>query len=77
LAEAAKLAQMGLELLQQQKWAEAEPLLRKSLALREKLQPDAWTTCNTRSLLGGALLGQKKYADAEPLPAPKAENDKK
>ena len=23
--------------------------------------------CNTRSLLGGALLGQKKYAEAEPL----------
>jgi hypothetical protein len=28
---------------------------------------DAWTTVNTKSLLGGALLGQKKYADAEPL----------
>jgi hypothetical protein len=26
-----------------------------------------WTTFNTQSLLGGALLGQKKYADAEPL----------
>lgn len=29
--------------------------------------PDARTTFNTKSLLGGALLGQKKYADAEPL----------
>jgi hypothetical protein len=29
--------------------------------------PDTWTTLNTRSLLGGALLDQKKYADAEPL----------
>ena len=26
-----------------------------------------WTTFNTRSMLGGALLGQKRYADAEPL----------
>jgi serine/threonine-protein kinase len=67
LAEAGKLAQMGLGLLQQKKWGEAEPLLRQSLAIREKMQPDAWTTFNTRSLLGGALLGQKKYADAEPL----------
>ena len=31
------------------------------------MQPDAWTTFNTQSLLGGALLGQQKYADAEPL----------
>jgi hypothetical protein len=67
LAEAARLAQRGLALLRQQKWAEAEPLLRHCLALREKLQPDAWTTFNTRSLLGGALSGQKKYAEAEPL----------
>ena len=37
------------------------------MTIREKLQPDAWTTFNTQSLLGGALLGQKKYADAEPL----------
>jgi len=31
------------------------------------VQPDAWSTFNTKSLLGGALLGQKKYAEAEPL----------
>ena len=37
------------------------------LGIREKKEPDAWTTCNTKSLLGGALLGQQKYADAEPL----------
>jgi eukaryotic-like serine/threonine-protein kinase len=67
LAEAGKLAQMGLALLQQKKCAEAEPLIRKSLAIREKMLPDAWTTFNAMSLLGGALLGQKKYADAEPL----------
>ena len=45
----------------------AEGFLRESLAIREQKEPDAWTTFNTQSMLGGALLGQKKYADAEPL----------
>ena len=66
------LAQIGLSLLQQKKWTEAEPLLRECLAIREKTQPDVWSTFNTKSLLGGALLGQKKYADAEPLLAGRA-----
>ena len=42
-------------------------MLREGLAIREKLQPDAWTTFNTQSLLGGALLGRKQYAEAGPL----------
>src|SRR5262249_2713218 len=61
------LAMRGLGLIQQGKWAEAEAILRECLAIREKVQPDEWTTFNTRSLLGGSLLGQKKYAEAEPL----------
>ena len=61
------LAQIGMSLLQQEKWTEAESLLRECLAIREKAQPDAWSTFNTQSLLGAALLGQKKYAEAEPL----------
>jgi serine/threonine protein kinase len=61
------LASLGLSLLQAHAFAEAEPLLRECLALRQKMQPDDWTTFNTMSLLGGALLGQKKYAAAEPL----------
>ena len=47
--------------------AAAETLLRESLTIREKLAPDAWSTFNTQSTLGEALLGQKKHADAEPL----------
>jgi non-specific serine/threonine protein kinase/serine/threonine-protein kinase len=47
--------------------AQAEPALRESLALREVRQPDAWTTFNTRSMLGGALAEQRKYAEAELL----------
>jgi hypothetical protein len=62
-----ELAALGLNLLAQQKFADAEPLLRDSLAIRVKTQPDFWTTFNNQSQLGGSLLGQQKYADAEPL----------
>jgi eukaryotic-like serine/threonine-protein kinase len=51
----------------QNQLAEAEPLLRECLVIREKMQPDAWITFDTKSMLGGALLGQKKYAESEPL----------
>jgi len=64
---AQQLASLGLNLLEQHKPADAEPLLRECLAIREKTQPDAWTTFNTKSMLGASLLGQKNYADAEPL----------
>jgi tetratricopeptide (TPR) repeat protein len=64
---AAILAPYSLSLMQQGKWAAAEPILRECLAIREKLEPDAWTTFNTRSTLGGSLLGQKKFVLAEPL----------
>jgi serine/threonine protein kinase len=61
------LASLGWNLLKQRKYADAEPLLRECLKIREKARPDDWTTFNTRSLLGGSLLGQKKYVEAEPL----------
>jgi hypothetical protein len=64
---AGALAQTGLTLLQVQAYADAEPLLREGLAIREKTQPDVWNTFTAKSMLGGALMGQKKYADAEPL----------
>jgi eukaryotic-like serine/threonine-protein kinase len=47
--------------------AEAEPLIREGLTIREKFQPDVWTTFNSRSVLGGVLLGQKKLDEAEPV----------
>jgi len=64
---AGHLVSIGSSLLQTNAFAEAESLLRECLAIREKKEPDVFTTFNTQSLLGGALLGQKKYADAEPL----------
>jgi hypothetical protein len=64
---AAQLASFGLNLLQQKKPVEAEPIVRECLAIREKKEPDDWRTFNTKSMLGAVLLGQNKYADAEPL----------
>jgi tetratricopeptide (TPR) repeat protein len=64
---ASALASLGLSLLERRKWTDAELVLRECLALREKQEPDAWTTFNATSMLGGALNGQKKRAEAEPL----------
>ena len=64
---AGELNMLGLNLLHQQKDAEAEPVLRNCLAIIEKKQPNNFATFNIQSLLGSSLLGQKKYADAEPL----------
>ncbi len=64
---AGALAQLGGLLVRHGKWSEAEPVLRECLAIREKKQPDVWTTFNARSMLGGSLLGQGKHAEAEPL----------
>jgi hypothetical protein len=58
---------LSMNLLLQHKYSEAETLLRECLAVREKKQPDVWSTFNSKSMLGAALLGQKKYAAAEPL----------
>jgi non-specific serine/threonine protein kinase/serine/threonine-protein kinase len=62
---AGALAQLGWNLLRQGKHVEAEKTLRDCLAIRAKKESQAWTTFNTQSLLGEALLGQKRYADAE------------
>jgi len=64
---AQELINMSEPLLRSGAFAEAEPLLRECLAIREKTLPDLWKTFSTGSMLGGALLGQKKYAEAEPL----------
>jgi predicted Zn-dependent protease len=64
---AGQLSMSALSLLEAKAFTEAEPLLRECLTIREKTQPDVWSTFNAQSMLGGALLGQKKFADAEPL----------
>jgi tetratricopeptide (TPR) repeat protein len=64
---AGRLARLGLSLLTIKDFAEAEPILREALSIRQKIEPDLWTTFSTQSQLGGAILGHHKYADAEPL----------
>src|SRR5262249_23314680 len=64
---AAQLAVLGQDLLRQGKFADAEPLLRACLAIRARIEPDAWTTFFTQAQLGASLLAQRKYAEAEPL----------
>jgi len=54
-------------LLAQKKPDEAELKLRECLTIRQSIQSDDWTTFDTKSMLGEALLEQKKYAEAEPL----------
>src|SRR5262249_48291847 len=49
----------------QEKYADAEPILRESLAILQQKQPEDWETFHVQSLLGGALSGQRKYAEAE------------
>ena len=64
---AATRASLGRSLLAQQKFADAEPVLRAALAIRETKLLDGWLTFDIRNLLGGALAGQKKFVEAEPL----------
>jgi serine/threonine protein kinase len=66
-AYASALAARGAVLLSEKKPSEAELKLRAALSIRQKIQPDDWTTFEAKSLLGEALLEQKKYIDAEPL----------
>jgi serine/threonine protein kinase/tetratricopeptide (TPR) repeat protein len=64
---AAQLAFLGTILLKQEKHTEAEGVLRECLSIRAPKDPDAWSTFNTRSCLGGCLLGQRKFEEAEAL----------
>jgi hypothetical protein len=61
------LASLGNNLLKQRKPAQAESVLRECVTIRSKIAPDLWTTFETKSLVGAALLDQKKYEDAEPF----------
>jgi serine/threonine protein kinase len=66
-SHAAALAERGAALLMRKNPVEAELKLRESLGIRMKSQPEDWTTFETKSLLGEALLDQKKFDEAEPL----------
>ena len=53
--------------LAERNWNEAELQLRASLTIRQKIEPDKWTTFETMSVLGEALLNQQRLSEAEPL----------
>jgi serine/threonine protein kinase/tetratricopeptide (TPR) repeat protein len=61
------VADAGWALVQAKVYADAEVLLRETLARGDKHFPDSWRTHHTKLLLGIALLGQEKFAEAEPL----------
>src|SRR5207245_1270190 len=58
---------LGWNLLQQKKFAEAEPFLRECLANDVTKELGQWKTFNMKSMLGGSLFGQRKFVEAEPL----------
>ncbi|MBL8898570.1 MAG: serine/threonine protein kinase [Planctomycetes bacterium] len=64
---ATELLKLGQSWLELDAAAEAEPVLREVVALREKLQPEAWSTSSARSLLGAAIAAQGRLAEAEPI----------
>ena len=61
------LARVSFALLQVERWAEAETLLREILTIREAKLAGAWQPEVSRAQLGSALLGQRRFAEAEPL----------
>ena len=65
---AGSLIVLGKNLVQQEKFDEAEPLLRECLAIRQKaLPPDHWRIYSAMSILGECLTGLGQWAEAEPL----------
>jgi hypothetical protein len=58
---------LAFVLEQQDKFAEAEILLRPALADFEKTQPDHWRRFQCQSLLGLSLSGQHKSSEADSL----------
>jgi hypothetical protein len=62
-----QLAELGKILVDQERYAPAEPILRECLTIRTKEMPENWLRFNAASMLGGALLGQKKYDEAKPF----------
>jgi eukaryotic-like serine/threonine-protein kinase len=50
-----------------QRYPEAESMLRECLAILKKQPTDSVMMFLAKSMLGGALLSQKRYAEAEPL----------
>lgn len=51
-------ARLGRNFVLQNKYEDAETVLQDALEILTSVEPDVWTTYNTQSLMGAALLGQ-------------------
>jgi tetratricopeptide (TPR) repeat protein len=56
---------LGVNLCQQNKWVEADPVFYECLVLSQKKSPNSWETFDTQYWLGYVLLKLKKYQEAE------------
>jgi len=61
------LTALGRLRLAQQRYAEAETLLREAIKWAGSPKTLMWDAFDRQSMLGASLLGQGKYAEAEPL----------
>jgi tetratricopeptide (TPR) repeat protein len=61
------LTALGRLRLAQQRYAEAETLLREAIKGAGSPKTLMWDAFDRQSMLGASLLGQGKYAEAEPL----------
>jgi serine/threonine protein kinase/tetratricopeptide (TPR) repeat protein len=59
------LSALARNLLCQERWSDAEPLLRECVAILKKAAPDDWSLSDSLSMLGESLLGLRRYAEAE------------
>ncbi len=66
-SNASALAISGATLLMEKQPVEAELKLRESLRLSERTKPTAWSTFETKSMLGEALAEQHQFDKAEPF----------
>jgi hypothetical protein len=57
----------GVNLVKQCRFAQAEPLLAETLAIRQKNEPSGGSTVQAKSALAQAKLGLRKFAESEPL----------
>jgi len=64
---AATLTRHGFTLMTLKAWPEAEAAMKEAYEIRRKSEADVWTTFNTQSMLGEAILEQMRFDEAEPL----------
>jgi eukaryotic-like serine/threonine-protein kinase len=58
---------LGVNLVEQRKYSQAEPILRQALTYRDKGDKDDWQLYRAQAFLGAALSGLKRYPEAEKL----------